>query len=150
MQPYRLETSWGKGFNWTCIWKGIPWSHWKSTGVKIMDEQGATSLGAQQSQFCWESRRCSLCRRDAKSAPCTCVPGKGHNEADLLKRNTQSNISFLWQKMFKYLDFFTCLLLPSFSSFAFGFALDLVAGWSPCWDPCPGCLGPASLSDSVH
>lgn len=29
--------------------------------------------------------------------------------------------------MFKYLDFFTCLLLPSFSSFAYGFALDLVA-----------------------
>lgn len=28
--------------------------------------------------------------------------------------------------MFKYLDFFTCLLLPSFSSFADGFALDLV------------------------
>lgn len=49
--------------------------------------------------------------------------------------------------MFKYLAFFTCLLLPSLSSFACGFALDLVACWSPGWDPCSGCSGPASLSD---
>lgn len=44
--------------------------------------------------------------------------------------------------------FFPCLLLPS-SSFAYGFAPDLIACWSPCWVTCPGHSGLASLSASA-
>lgn len=122
----------------------------KSTRAKIMDKQRATFLGTQQPHFCWESRRCSLCRWDAKSAPWTCVPGKRHNETDLKKKkNTQQYFFPMTEKCLSILVFLL-VYLPSFSSFACGFALDLVAYWSPCWDPCPGCLGLASLSDSVH
>lgn len=68
------------------------------------------------------------------------VPGKRHNEADLLKRNRAIFLSYD-RKVFKYLDFFTCLLLPSFSSFAYGFVLDLVACWSPLLGPLPRSFG---------
>lgn len=56
-----------------------------------------------------ESQEDATCVGDAKSAPWTCVPGKRHNEADLLKKHSAIFLSYD-RKMFKYVGFFTCLL----------------------------------------
>ena len=102
-------------------------------------------LGPQEPQFCWESRRCSFCRRDAKSAPCPC-PGKRHGEVYLLKRSNQSNISFLWQKNVLVTLFLPCLLLPSFSSFAY--CLWFLSGFTSMSEPSPGLL-PSSFRSCI-
>lgn len=150
----RLETPRGKGCSWTCVfnnqfWKKITWSHWSQQELRSWMNKEPVNLEAQQPQFCWESRWCHFCRWDAKSAPCAYVPGKRHNEIYLLKDNNQSNISILCQKKcLRNFIFSLSFLLPSFGSFVYGFALS-VACQSPCWDPCPGHAGLASLSDSA-
>lgn len=50
MQPYRLETSWGRCCNWTCIFsdhfcKGIPWSHWGQQELRLRMNKEPLSLG---------------------------------------------------------------------------------------------------------